>query len=136
MSSAVVPTLEPVLAAEARRPGSIDVYADDSDPLIDSVEQLDAVVVHVENNGSDGSAVHQNSLVCQVKSDAGPVVVAGLEPTGSFDRGDPAVGPSNQTASGAGICLANYCAEIVNPDRNNEYRSSIGELERCRWGKE
>jgi hypothetical protein len=60
------------------------------------------------------------------------VVVAGLEPTGSFDRGDPAVGPSNQTASGAGICLANYCAEIVNPDRNNEYRSSIGELERCR----
>jgi hypothetical protein len=44
------------------------------------------------------------------------VVVAGLEPTGSFDRGDPAVGPSNQTASGAGICLANYCAEIVNPE--------------------
>src|SRR5512133_770229 len=129
MSSAIVPTFEPVYA-EA---DIIVEHAGDSAPLIDSLD-LDALVVHAKNNGSDGSAVHQNSLVWRAnraKSDAGPVVVTGNEVSCSFDLGAPAVGPSDQAERGAGSFRANYCAEIVNPARDNELRNSIVG-ERCR----
>src|SRR5436190_21738909 len=132
MSSTVFPTLEPVCAEMI---GWL-VSADDSAPIIDSLDLNDAAVVHVENNGSDGRATHQNSLVRQVKSDAGPLVVAGLEETCSFDMGDSAVGPSNQAASGARTTIANYGTEIVNSDRLDEYGASIGGRDLCRRGKE
>src|SRR5438045_1780047 len=111
----VTPRMSPCLGLmpiNLRSPGaefgtkiSLYVYADDRTPLIDSVDRNDVGVVHGENNGSDARAArgaHQNCFACQVKSDAGPVVVAGLERTCSFDEGNTAVGPPNQAAVGNG----------------------------------
>src|SRR6266567_99454 len=124
MSSTVVETLEPVVTANV-----FLVIADDSARVIDSGRD-DAGIVHVENNRSNGRAVHQNSSEFRVKSDVGPVIVAGNELCCSADVSDSAVGPSNQ-AAGAGTSIANYCAEIVNSERLQEYRTSIRELDRC-----
>src|SRR5690348_6707663 len=97
MSSAVVPAFEPV--SDGGEAGIIVVCADDSAPPIDSLDAIEDHLVPVKNNGSDGSAVHQNCFEQrQAPSDAGAVVVAGNERTGSFDAGNPAVGPSNQAA--------------------------------------
>src|SRR6266496_5694815 len=132
MSSTVVETLEPVVTANV-----FFVIADDSVRVIDSGRD-DVGIVHVENNRSNGRAVHQNSSEFRVKSDVGPVIVAGNELCCSADVGDSAIGPANQAASqaaGAGTSIANYCAEIVNSERLEEYRTSIGELDRCFLGE-
>ena len=97
MSSAVVPAFEPVF--DGGEAGIIVVCAEDSAPPIDSLDAIEDHLVPVKNNGGDGSAVHQNCLEQrQAISDAGAVVVAGNERTGSFRAGDSAVGPSKQAA--------------------------------------
>src|SRR5258708_13713028 len=116
MSSTVAPTLESVRT----RKGTIN--ANDSAPLIDSRGEDDAAIVHVENNGSDGLAVHQNSsenLVNSVTSDHGAGIVAGVERPSSGDVGESVVGPSNQAdvASRTSMAIARYRAEIVNSER-------------------
>src|SRR5213594_2430995 len=94
------------------------------------------LLIPVENNGSDGLAVHQNSsenLVNSVTSDHGAVIVAGVERPSSGDVGESAVGPSNQAdvASRTSMAIPNYCTEIVNSERLEEYRRSIGRRDVC-----
>src|SRR5215472_4022818 len=131
MSGAVVETFEPVCTIMI---GWL-VSADDSAGVIDPLGLTDAAVIHVKDNGRDRRAIQHNSLVGHVLSDAGIVVVIAPEKTGFFDAGDTAVGPSNQAVNGAGTCIANDSAEIVNPERLDENRLSIVKLERGGWGK-